>query len=52
MVAVQVVDGELAAGELAIVVGVATTALGLSLVVRIKDTFGTIEESEIEDASL
>ncbi len=36
----------------AIVVGVATTALGLSLVVRIKEAFGTIEEDEIEDASL
>ncbi len=31
----------------AIVVGVATTALGLSLVVRIKETFGTIDEEEI-----
>lgn len=31
----------------AIVVGVATTALGLSLVVRIKETFGTIDEDEI-----
>ncbi|HET9949784.1 MAG TPA: cation:proton antiporter subunit C [Longimicrobiales bacterium] len=36
----------------AIVVGVATTALGLSLVVRIKEAFGTIEEDEIRDASL
>jgi multicomponent Na+:H+ antiporter subunit C len=36
----------------AIVVGVATTAVGLSLVVRIKETYGTIEESEIEDGSL
>jgi len=33
-------------------VGVATTAVGLSLVVRIKEAFGTVEESEIEDASL
>ena len=32
----------------AIVVGVATTALGLALVVRIKDAYGTIEEHEIE----
>ncbi len=32
----------------AIVVGVATTALGLALVVRIRETFGTIEEDEIE----
>ncbi|MFQ5536697.1 MAG: cation:proton antiporter subunit C [Gemmatimonadota bacterium] len=31
----------------AIVVGVATTALGLSLVVRIKEAYGTIEEEEI-----
>ena len=36
----------------AIVVGVATTAVGLSLVVRIKETFGTIEEDEIEDSAL
>ena len=32
----------------AIVVGVATTALGLALVVRIRDAYGTIEEDEIE----
>jgi multicomponent Na+:H+ antiporter subunit C len=32
----------------AIVVGVATTALGLSLVVRIKEAYGTIEEDEIQ----
>lgn len=32
----------------AIVVGVATTALGLALVVRIKGAFGTIEDDEIE----
>lgn len=32
----------------AIVVGIATTALGLSLVVRIKEAYGTIEESEIQ----
>ncbi len=31
----------------AIVVGIATTALGLSLVVRIKESFGTINEEEI-----
>ena len=36
----------------AIVVGVATTAVGLALVVRIKEAFGTVEESEIEDRSL
>lgn len=33
----------------AIVVGVATTALGLALVIRIKEQFGTIEEDEIFD---
>jgi len=33
----------------AIVVGVSTTALGLALVVRIKDAYGTIEEDEIHD---
>lgn len=31
----------------AIVVGVATTALGLSLVVRIKEAFGTIDEDDL-----
>ncbi|MEE8624945.1 MAG: cation:proton antiporter subunit C, partial [Acidiferrobacterales bacterium] len=31
----------------AIVVGVATTALGLALVVRIKESYGTVEEDEI-----
>lgn len=31
----------------AIVVGVATTALGLALVVRIREAYGTIEEDEI-----
>ena len=31
----------------AIVVGVATTALGLALVVRINDAYGTIEEDDI-----
>ncbi len=33
----------------AIVVGVATTALALSLVVRIHDAYGTIEEYEIQE---
>ncbi len=32
----------------AIVVGVATTALGLALVVRIRKAYGTIEEDEIQ----
>ena len=36
----------------AIVVGIATTAVGLSLVIRIKEAFGTIEEDEIEDEAL
>ncbi|MEN8196991.1 MAG: cation:proton antiporter subunit C [Pseudomonadota bacterium] len=31
----------------AIVVGVATTALGLALVVRIKEAYGTIEDDEV-----
>lgn len=31
----------------AIVVGIATTALGLALVIRIKESYGTIEEDEI-----
>ena len=31
----------------AIVVGVATTALGLALVVRIKEAYGSVEEDEI-----
>ncbi len=31
----------------AIVVGVATTALGLALIVRIQESYGTIEEDEI-----
>jgi multicomponent Na+:H+ antiporter subunit C len=31
----------------AIVVGVATTALGLALVVRIKEAYGTVEEEDI-----
>jgi multicomponent Na+:H+ antiporter subunit C len=33
----------------AIVVGVATTALGLALVVRIKEAYGSIEEDEIHN---
>ena len=33
----------------AIVVGVSTTALGLAIVVRIKEAYGTIEEDEIND---
>jgi multicomponent Na+:H+ antiporter subunit C len=36
----------------AIVVGVATTALGLSLVVRIHEAYGTIEEDEIREIDL
>ena len=36
----------------AIVVGVAVTAVGLALVVRIRAAFGTIEEDEIEDDAL
>ena len=31
----------------AIVVGIATTAVGLGLVVRIKEAYGTVEEDEI-----
>ncbi len=34
----------------AIVVGVSTLALGLAIVVRIKERYGTIEEDEIMDA--
>jgi multicomponent Na+:H+ antiporter subunit C len=34
----------------AIVVGVATTALALALVVRIREAYGTIEDDEIERA--
>ncbi len=34
----------------AIVVGVATLAIGLSLVVRIREVYGTIEEDQIEKA--
>ncbi len=36
----------------AIVVGVATTALGLSLVVRIHEAYGTVEEDDIQDLDL
>jgi len=32
----------------AIVVGVATTALGAALIVRIKEAYGTVEEDEIQ----
>lgn len=32
----------------AIVVGIATTALGLALTVRIKESYGSIEEDEIQ----
>jgi multicomponent Na+:H+ antiporter subunit C len=31
----------------AIVVGISTTALGLALVVRIRESYGTIEEEDI-----
>ena len=34
----------------AIVVGVATTALGLALVVRIREAYGTIEEEDVLEA--
>ena len=33
----------------AIVVGVATTAVGLALVVRIQEAYGSVEEEEIQD---
>ena len=33
----------------AIVVGIATTALGLALAVRIKEAYGSIEEDEIQN---
>jgi len=33
----------------AIVVGIATTSLGLALAVRIKEAYGSIEEDEIQD---
>jgi len=32
----------------AIVVGVATTALGLAIIVRIREAYGTIEEDELD----
>lgn len=32
----------------AIVVGISTTALGLAIVVRIKEAYGTIEEQEVQ----
>lgn len=36
----------------AIVVGIAVTALGLALVVRIREEYGSIEENEIEASDL
>jgi multicomponent Na+:H+ antiporter subunit C len=36
----------------AIVVGVATMALGLALVVRIREAYGTVEEDEIRDLDM
>lgn len=36
----------------AIVVGVSITALGLAIVVRIKETYGSVEEHEIFEADL
>ncbi|MDD9910814.1 MAG: cation:proton antiporter subunit C [Ahrensia sp.] len=36
----------------AIVVGIATTALGLALIVRINESYGTIEEDEIQQHDL
>ena len=36
----------------AIVVGVATTALGLAIIVRIREAYGTIEEDEIFDRDI
>ena len=36
----------------AIVVGVSTTALGLAIVVRIREAYGTIEEDEIRTQDL
>jgi multicomponent Na+:H+ antiporter subunit C len=35
----------------AIVVGISTTALGLGIVVRIKEEFGSIEEDDIQEAT-
>lgn len=34
----------------AIVVGIATTALGLALVIRIRDAYGSVEEQDIKSA--
>lgn len=36
----------------AIVVGVATTAVGLSLIIRIKRAYGSVEENELEEKDL
>ncbi|MFT5888344.1 MAG: multicomponent Na+:H+ antiporter subunit C [Zhongshania sp.] len=36
----------------AIVVGIATTALGLALTIRIKNAYGSIEESDIQQRDL
>lgn len=36
----------------AIVVGVATTSIGLALIVRIKEAYDTVEEDEIAEAEL
>lgn len=36
----------------AIVVGIATTALGLALTVRIKEEFGSIEEDDVSQSDL
>ena len=36
----------------AIVVGISTTSLGLALVVRIREAYGTIEEDEIQAQNL
>jgi multicomponent Na+:H+ antiporter subunit C len=33
----------------AIVVGIATLALGLAIVVRIDESYGTIEEDEVDE---
>ncbi len=33
----------------AIVVGISTTALGLAIVIRIKESYGTIEEHEVQN---
>jgi multicomponent Na+:H+ antiporter subunit C len=34
------------------VVGIATLALGLALVIRIKEAYGSIEEGEIQDQDI